>query len=58
MIGAVGECKVAAVDDEIGTRRVDVFADAMKIFGQLRQPAGEVRIGNLGQAKFGHRKFI
>ena len=58
MIGTVGERKVAAVDDEIGTRRIDIFADAMKICGQFRQPVGEVWIGNLGQAKVGHRKFL
>jgi hypothetical protein len=48
------EGKIARVDDEIGTPRVDMFADPMKIVGQLLMAAGEVSIGNLGQAKFGH----
>jgi hypothetical protein len=41
-------CEVAAVDDEIGPRRVDVFADPVKIVGQALVAAGEMGIGNLG----------
>ena len=52
------EREVAAVDDKIGTRRVDVPADPMKIVGELLQAAGEVGIGNLRQAKFGHAAFL
>jgi hypothetical protein len=35
-----------------------VFADAVKILGQRCQAAGEVGVGNLGQAKFGHALFL
>jgi hypothetical protein len=52
------ESKIAAVDDEIGTPGVDVFADPMKILGQGRQAAGKVGVGNLDQAKFGHATFL
>jgi hypothetical protein len=48
------ECEVAAVDDEIGACRIDIFAHALKIVRQLLMAAGKVGIGNLGQAKFGH----
>ena len=51
------EGKVAAVDDEIGPPDVDIFAQAMEIAGQSRQSAGQMGIGNLGQAKFGHAAF-
>jgi hypothetical protein len=30
----------------------------MKIVGQFRQAAGEMGVGNLGQAKFGHAIFL
>src|SRR4029077_8419768 len=52
------ESKIAAVDDEIGTPGVDVFADPMKVLGQGRQAAGKVGVGNLDQAKFGHATFL
>src|ERR1039458_771540 len=52
------EGEVAAIDDEIGAPGIDVFAHPMKVVGQLRQPAGKMGIGNLGQAKFGHATFL
>ena len=52
------EGEIAAVDDEVRPRRVDVFADAMKIIGQLLQSAGEVGVGNLGDAKLAHAIFL
>jgi hypothetical protein len=50
--------KIAAVDDEIGARRVDMRADAMKIIGELLQAAGEVGVGNLRQSKLVHALFL
>src|SRR5947208_2714478 len=53
-IGAAGRAipsDVAAVDDEVGAGSRDVLAHAMKVVGQYRQAAGEVGVGNLGQAK-------
>jgi hypothetical protein len=35
-----------------------MFADAMKVFRELCKAAGEVGVGNLGQAKFGHALFL
>jgi hypothetical protein len=52
------EGEVAAVDDKIRARRIDVIADAMKIISQRRETAGEVGIGNLGESKFGHARFL
>ena len=52
------EGEIAAVDDEIGTRRVDLLADAIKIFGERWQAAGEVGVGNLAQAKLVHAIFL
>ena len=60
-IVAIGRCvegEVAAVDDKIGARRIDVVADTMKIIGQRLETAGEVGVGNLGQAIFGHATFL
>jgi hypothetical protein len=48
------EREIAAVDDEVGTLRIDVLAQPMKIVRQLRLTAGKMGIGNLRQAKFGH----
>ena len=48
------KAEIAAVDDEIGARGVDVFADPTEVLGQSRVAAAEVGIGNLGQAKYGH----
>ena len=45
---------VAAVDDEIRPRVVDVFADAVEIVGQFREIARQVRVRDLGQTKFGY----
>jgi len=52
------EGDIAAVDDKIRARRVDMFADAVKIVGQLLETAGEVGVGNLRQAKFAHAVFL
>ena len=49
---------IAAVDDEVGSRRGNMFADAMKVLGQFWKTAGEMGVGNLGQAKFGHAIFL
>jgi hypothetical protein len=46
-IGRAVEGEVAAVDDEIRARRVDIFAHPMKIVGKFRQAAGEMGVGNL-----------
>ena len=37
---------------------IENVADAMKIVGEFLQAAGEVGIGNLRQAKFGHAVFL
>ena len=52
------EGEIAAVDDEIGARRVDVFAQPVKVVGQFLMAAGKMGVGNLGQAKFGHAIFL
>jgi hypothetical protein len=57
-IGRTIEGEVTAVDDEIGSRGADIFAHPVKIVGQLLMAAGEVGIGNLGQAKFGHARLL
>src|ERR1700681_537811 len=57
-IGRAIEGEVAAVDDEIGASAVDIFAQAMKIVGQPGQAAGEMGVGNLGQAKLGHAMIL
>src|SRR4051812_39665785 len=51
---------IAAVDDEIRPRRVDMRADALKILGQAGEAVGarKMRIGNLRQTKFGHALFL
>jgi hypothetical protein len=56
--GRAIEGEVAAVDDEIRTPRVDIFANAIKVIGQLLKAAGEVGIGNLRQAKFGRDAIL
>jgi hypothetical protein len=50
-MGRTVEGEVAAVDDEVGPSRIDVFADAMKVVGERRQAAGKVGVGNLDQPK-------
>jgi hypothetical protein len=57
-LGRAVEGEIATVDDEIRTRRVDIFADAMKVVGELLQAPGKVGVGNLGQAKLAHAIFL
>jgi hypothetical protein len=48
------EGEIAGVDNEVRARRVDMFAEALKILDKRCQAAGEMGIGNLGQAEFAH----
>jgi len=52
------ECEVTAVDHEIGTGRIDMSAHPLEIVGQTGQPTAKMRIGNLGEAKFGHAALV
>ena len=56
--GRCVEGEVAGVDDEIGTGGVDMVTDRFEIRGELGQAAGEVGVGNLGQAELGHDIFL
>ncbi len=57
-VGRAIEGEIAAVDDEIGTFGVDVFAQAVKIVGQRLMAAGKMGVGNLDQTKLGHAAFL
>src|SRR4029077_19658021 len=48
------EGDIAAVDDEVGAGRVDIFADLLEIRDEWGQAAGEMGVGNLGQPEFAH----
>jgi len=48
------EGEVAAIDHEIGPGRVDMVPDRIEIRGELGQAAGEMGVGDLGQAELGH----
>lgn len=45
-VGRRVEGDIAGADDEVGSRRVDVLADALEISGEFLIAAGEVGVGN------------
>jgi len=52
--GRAVEGDVAGVDDEVGACRVDMIDQSHKIVDEQRQAAGQMGVGNLREAKFGH----
>src|SRR5258705_13773783 len=56
--GRAVEGEVAAVDDEVRPRPVDMRAHAIEIIGEFWQSAGGAGIRNLRQTKFSHAIFL